>query len=232
LGLWAGRDLKLFAGLGHTRLSGLEGASSFGGIALPEHPGCECCTSISTGSTCRQTTLMASSPTLGSFMCRPRISRACCNNCHAALTRLGCCFIFQSAGRTRKVGITALRAYPTTCGRGVRYKLSGAGFMEDRLKLTIVRQATPGTQRAGECVRSPPHVISTSADFLDLSVVSCRQLQPATRAGSSRSLSCLSANRSAVRSVVPDNCVRSARCRLGANAALGVRRKCVVSMWG
>ena len=78
-GCGPGRDLKVFAELGHVAV-GLEGAAHFAAMAHA-HTGCEMARRISSSSICRITTSMAYSLTPRCFMYPVRSCRACCWNC-------------------------------------------------------------------------------------------------------------------------------------------------------
>src|SRR5271167_1440985 len=82
-GCGPGRDLKVFAELGHVAV-GLEGAAHFAAIWRTPIPAAKYGSKISSSSICRITASMAYSPTPRCFMYPARSCRACCWSCTQA----------------------------------------------------------------------------------------------------------------------------------------------------
>jgi len=93
-GCGPGRDLKVFAELGHIAV-GLEGAPAFAAMARA-YSGCE--------------VWQQDLPTQPSFTCRARSSRACCSSCTRVSSRAACCFAQIRAAITRRDGPAAATA--------------------------------------------------------------------------------------------------------------------------
>ena len=108
-GCGPGRDLKVFAELGHIAV-GLEGAAHFAAMARA-HSGCDVWQQDFLKLDLPDRHFDGVLPTRRSFMYPARSCRACCRNCTQVLNRVVCCSAPIRAAITKKAGTGGATAH-------------------------------------------------------------------------------------------------------------------------